>query len=256
MSAIAICTGAFDPLHPGHLQYFQAARGMADQLIVGVNSDQWLVRKRGQNFLEYEQRKKIISSIRWVDCVMGFDDADDSACDLIRRVREAHPDAHLLFCNDGDRTATNIPEMHVYDEHLSFHFSVGGTSKAASSTGILSEWGTPWQQYPWGQSRTVAEEDGFKVKLIHVQPGESLARQRHRYRHETWQFLDTGGRARVELADEARELNITAVGETIDILPLMWHEYHNTTDRVVRVLETQIGVHCRPDDVDLPEVDK
>jgi D-beta-D-heptose 7-phosphate kinase/D-beta-D-heptose 1-phosphate adenosyltransferase len=135
-----LITGGFDPLHSGHIAYMRAARKLGDMLVVGVNSDAWLTRKKGKFFLPISERFEIVGSIRHVDVVIGFNDDDNSAKDAIRVVREYFPETHIVFANGGDRTATNIPEMDVNDSNLSFEFGVGGDYKMNSSSWILKNY--------------------------------------------------------------------------------------------------------------------
>ena len=85
MKRIVLITGGFDPLHSGHIAYIKAARELGDSLIVGVNSDEWLRRKKGQEFMPWEERATIISALQDVDRVINFDDIDNSAKDAIRK---------------------------------------------------------------------------------------------------------------------------------------------------------------------------
>jgi cytidyltransferase-like protein len=64
---IAIVSGGFDPLHVGHVELMQKARCLADALIVIVNDDDFLTRKKGKPFMPFEERKKIVENIRYVD---------------------------------------------------------------------------------------------------------------------------------------------------------------------------------------------
>lgn len=137
---IILITGGFDPIHSGHIAYIQAARKLGDILIVGVNSDGWLERKKGKAFLPWEERAKIVESIKGVHFVLGFDDTDGSARDAIHEVRKLYPDAIIVFGNGGDRTSTNIPEMDIKDDKLTFVFGVGGEDKKNSSSWILNNW--------------------------------------------------------------------------------------------------------------------
>ena len=75
---IVVCSGGFDPLHSGHITYFRAAQALGDKLIVGINSDEWLQRKKGKPFMSWYERSLIVGSIRFVDFTMSFDDDDDS----------------------------------------------------------------------------------------------------------------------------------------------------------------------------------
>ena len=177
MKRIVLITGGFDPLHSGHIAYIKAARELGDSLVVGVNSDEWLRRKKGQEFMPWQERATIIAALHDVDRVVNFDDTDNSAKDAIRKVRAIYPTAHIIFANGGDRTKENIPEMDLLEEmlHLDFVFGVGGEDKKNSSSWILQEWKSPKTERQWGYYR-VLHEDGahVKVKELTVDHGKSL----------------------------------------------------------------------------------
>lgn len=137
---IVLVTGGFDPLHSGHIAYFKAARSLGDMLIVGLNSDEWLERKKGRAFMPWNERLCIVNNLKMVDEVYTFDDEDGSARAFIRQVRAHYFDDELIFANGGDRTADNIPEMDVIDHNLRFEFGVGGIDKKNSSSLILKNW--------------------------------------------------------------------------------------------------------------------
>lgn len=135
---IVVCTGGFDPIHAGHVNYLKEAKSLGDKLIVGLNSDAWLTRKKGRPFMTYEHRKEVLAAIQYVDMVMPFDDSDNSACLLLESLKHSYPYAEIIFANGGDRTATNIPELSVKD--IVFKFGVGGDNKTASSSELLQKW--------------------------------------------------------------------------------------------------------------------
>ena len=83
MSKVVLVTGGFDPLHSGHIAYFKAARELGDHLVVGLNSDEWLTRKKGRPFMPIEERAAIVKELACVDEVIAFDDNDDTACAAI-----------------------------------------------------------------------------------------------------------------------------------------------------------------------------
>ena len=118
MKKIVLITGGFDPLHSGHIAYFKAAKALGDLLIVGVNSDAWLTRKKGSPFMPLLERTNIIRNIVGVDYVIDFDDSDNSAKNAIQMVRQSYPSDKIIFANGGDRTKTNIPEMDFKDNNL------------------------------------------------------------------------------------------------------------------------------------------
>ena len=133
-------TGGFDPLHSGHIDYFDAASKLGDILIVGVNSDEWLTRKKGKPFMPWGERALIVSKLKMVDGIRHFDDSDGSARDAIRKVLENYPNDDIIFANGGDRKLDNIPEMDIESERLQFVFSVGGNDKKNSSSWILENY--------------------------------------------------------------------------------------------------------------------
>ena len=138
MEKIVLVTGGFDPLHSGHLAYLKAARKLGDKLIVGINSDDWLIRKKGKNFLPEQERHEILSAIRYVDGCILFNDEDDTAIEAIKNVKMLFPFAQLIFANGGDRTSNNVPEM-IFED-VQFIFGVGGEDKKNSSSWILKKY--------------------------------------------------------------------------------------------------------------------
>ena len=142
METIVLVTGGFDPLHSGHLAYLKAARKLGDKLIVGVNSDSWLDRKKGKNFLPLSERYEIVSSIKYVDNCILFNDNDDTAIEAIKNVIMLFPFDRIIFANGGDRKQSNVPEQApgLFDREIIFQYGVGGADKKNSSSWILKKW--------------------------------------------------------------------------------------------------------------------
>jgi cytidyltransferase-like protein len=137
---IVIASGGFDPLHAGHIQYLNEASFLGDILIVGVNSDAWLINKKGNYFLPWHERSYLVQHLRMVSGVRAFDDRDGTALDLLRQVRAEFPDYPLIVANGGDRTALNNAEAAFDDLNCEFVFGVGGTQKVNASSAILKRW--------------------------------------------------------------------------------------------------------------------
>jgi len=163
---IVIVTGGFDPLHSGHIVYFQDAKKLGDKLIVGINSDEWLVNKKGRPFMSLSERTEIIKNLAVVDEVVTFDDQDNSASGAIREVLKKYPKNKILFANGGDRTSGNILEMDAFKDqtNVEFVFSVGGDFKKNSSSWILEEWKSPTVEKPWGAFKVLDEKKEYKIK--------------------------------------------------------------------------------------------
>ena len=134
---IVLCTGGFDPIHSGHIKYFKEAKALGNMLIVGLNSDEWLERKKGRAFMPWNERLCILNNLSMVDEVYTFDDEDDTARHFIQQVRAHYPQAKLIFANGGDRTKENTPEM--TELNVEFVFGIGGT-KTSSSSDFLQRW--------------------------------------------------------------------------------------------------------------------
>jgi cytidyltransferase-like protein len=240
---IVLVTGGFDPLHSGHIEYFKAAKKLGDKLIVGLNSDAWLARKKGQPFMPYTERMSIIENLVMVEHCVIFNDDDGSSIQAIHNVKMMYPDADIIFANGGDRTATNIPEMCVKD--VEFVFGVGGSNKKNSSSWILEEWKSPKTIRPWGYYRVLHEVPGMKVKELTVDSGSSLSMQRHEYRAEYW--IVSEGEATVYW-DKYSNTKLTKHSSEV-IQKQEWHRLVNETSMPLKLVEIQYGEQCIEEDI-------
>jgi cytidyltransferase-like protein len=251
MKRIVLITGGFDPLHSGHIAYFKEAKKLGDILVVGVNSDAWLTRKKGAAFMPYMERATIVRNIVGVDFVIDFNDNDGSAKHAIQMVRQSYPQDQIIFANGGDRTNDNIPEMDIVDANLKFVFGVGGFNKANSSSWILQEWKAPKTERPWGYYRILHEVPGMKVKELTVNPGQSLSMQRHNYRSEYW--IVSEGKA---VVNRAMSSGYSLPGvtlekhEQLDIPLNEWHQLTNPHHEPLRIVEIQYGDQCTEEDIE------
>ena len=250
---IVIVTGGFDPLHSGHIAYFEAAKKLGNRLVVGLNSDAWLTRKKGRPFMPMAERRAIIENLRMVDNVIEFDDADNTSIDAIRVARAYYtvPGTKFIFANGGDRTATNCPEM-IFDD-VDFQFGVGGENKANSSSWILQDWKAPKTERTWGYYR-VLHEVGINTKLkeLTVTPKTCLSMQRHDQRAEFWFVAE--GEATVYTLDEAstdQEVKCSLkMHEHTFINTNEWHQLCNETDTPLKLIEIQYGENCVEEDIE------
>jgi|TARA_B100001964_G_C13816645_1_gene415438 D-beta-D-heptose 7-phosphate kinase/D-beta-D-heptose 1-phosphate adenosyltransferase len=134
---LSLVTGGFDPIHGGHIRYFERAKDLSNYLVVGLNGDPWLKRKKGQFFQCFTERAEIIRHLDMVDAVISWDDSDDSAIGAITKCLDIAD--KVIFCNGGDRNVGNCPEVEAYgnDPRVEFAWSVGGDEKMNSSSWIL-----------------------------------------------------------------------------------------------------------------------
>jgi mannose-6-phosphate isomerase-like protein (cupin superfamily) len=224
---------------------------MGDRLIVGLNSDEWLERKKGRAFMPWYERLCIVNNLSMVDEVFTFDDEDGSARHFIQQVRAHYPDAKLIFANGGDRTQDNIPEMDVVDPNLTFAFGVGGFNKANSSSWILQEWKAPKTERLWGYYRVLHEIPGCKVKELTIEPGKGISLQRHSYRHEFWHVAE--GACTVEQcmpSGYALPRKDLVKYQQVSIPVGDWHRVHNPYNVPCKIVEIQYGEQCVEEDIE------
>ena len=242
---VVLITGGFDPIHSGHISYIKAAKQLGNLLIVGINSDAWLERKKGRAFMPASERRAIIENLYQVHKVIEFDDSDGTAIDAINKVKALYTRAKIVFANGGDRTENNIPEMVVDD--VEFVFGVGGENKANSSSWILEEWKAPKTIRPWGYYRVLHNpNNNVKVKELTVDPGKKLSMQRHQHRAEFWFVAE--GTATVKWDEHGH--TITKIYQTEKIYQNEWHQLINETPEPLKIIEIQYGDDCNESDIE------
>jgi len=140
---IAIVSGYFNPLHGGHLDMIEAARALADKLVVVINNDHQQVLKKGKVILDEQNRMRLMRALRDVDDVVLSVDTDPGQSVTLRKVRELYPNDELIFCNGGDRDPNKhaLPENEMQscvDCNIQLVFGVGSheVEKRDSSTRI------------------------------------------------------------------------------------------------------------------------
>ena len=126
-------SGGFDPVHAGHIRMIRHAAEYGDVIVI-ANSDDWLWRKKGFIFMEWERRVEILNAIKGVVLVDSVDDSDGTVCEAIRRHKPTY------FANGGDRGRTNTPEQSVCEElGVELLWSIGGDEKVDSSSDLAKK---------------------------------------------------------------------------------------------------------------------
>ena len=128
---IVAVSGGFDPIHIGHVRMIQDARKIGN-VIVFLNTDDWLIRKKGYTFMSWDERAEILLGMKGVKEVYSAMDDDNTVCEALKFYK---PD---VFANGGDRKLGEVPEYQVCEElGIEMAFSVGGDDKPQSSSWLV-----------------------------------------------------------------------------------------------------------------------
>ena len=126
-------SGGFDPVHAGHIRMIRDAAKYGNVIVI-ANSDNWLFRKKGFVFMEWERRVEILNAIKGVVLVDSVDDTDGTVCEAIRRLKPTY------FANGGDRGRSNTPEQSVCEElGIELLWGIGGEEKVDSSSDLAAK---------------------------------------------------------------------------------------------------------------------
>ncbi len=140
---ISIVSGGFDPIHPGHIMMMKDCLKFSNYLIVGVNSNKWLINKKGNYFMDIQHRLYVVSSLNVVNETMEFEDDDKgSANNLLIKIRNKYSNDKIIFANGGDRSdSSKILEFETAKQYnIDLKFGIGGSHKESSSSDLLKRW--------------------------------------------------------------------------------------------------------------------
>jgi cytidyltransferase-like protein len=237
---IIIVSGGFDPIHSGHIAYFQSAKSYGHKLVVALNSDSWLENKKGKFFMPFYE-------------VIDFEDDEmGSAINALIKVKEIYPNDDISFANGGDRDKENIPEMSV--DNINFLFGIGGKDKKNSSSWILKKWQYYFEERIWGSFYNLFEEDQVKVKELIVDPGKGMSFQKHFKRSEIWMVSKGSCVVNYSENDPDQKENIQLKKFDHYLVPLgQWHQITNPFDEACHLIEIQYGEACIEEDIERTE---
>lgn len=244
--AKVIVSGGFDPIHTGHLDMFKQASKYGD-VIIALNSDVWIVKKKGRTFMEWEDRSRILKAFSIVSEVINFkDDKVGTANNAIKKVRKMYPKEDIYFANGGDRVAENVPEAKACEKAKAVMIWGIGGLKTRSSSLLLEAYGATEveDKRKWGSFRVLSEVPGYKVKELTILPFKSLSLQSHEYRAEHWTVIE--GTAQVWRAGKIFELR---QNETTYIPIRCKHKLANSNNVPLKIIEVQVGTYLGEDDI-------
>lgn len=132
-------SGGFDPVHVGHVRMFKEAKALGNKLVVILNNDNWLKKKKGYAFMPQKERKELLENIKWVDeVILTLHKPNPKDMSVVKELAKLKPD---IFANGGDRKRGNTPETDICKEYgIKTVFNVGKGGKIQSSSWLLENY--------------------------------------------------------------------------------------------------------------------
>ncbi len=281
MSVLAITSGYFNPIHPGHIECFDLSRSEAgaDELWVIVNNDIQAERKRGtKSFQDETFRLKIVEWIRWVDRAFLSIDEDQSVCKslktLIQQAKDSGKFTDIIFTKWGDRFAHEVPEAQILrDAWVRIVDWLGAkTHNSSDFVRKIKDWAdeaelekklrelpkniTEWRYLevgnrPWGVYYVLEDAPLYKVKKIIVHPGKRLSLQSHKRRSEHWIVVSWVATVDIRNPDfgEIEQCKILLSNEGCHIPAWYIHRLSNHSPEPLVIVEIQCGEYTGEDDI-------
>lgn len=224
-------SGGFDPLHDCHIDHMQEAKKLGDWLVVIVNTDEFLIRKKGFIFQPLLVRLRKIIEYSFVDQYVVCIDRDDTVAETLRLLR---PDK---FAKGGDRDPAKVPipqnEIVICKEiGCEIVYGVDRGVRASSSSEFLESIAVV--DKPWGYEKVLATYPGYTSKILHINQGESLSEQVHKARLEYWRVNQ--GFPLVQVGDKE---DMCKPGDVVIIPPGVPHRA-KAVHSFVQILETAL----------------
>ena len=250
---IALLSGGFDPVHIGHLAMIKEAKEIANEVVILLNSDNWLTRKKGKPFMSSNQRANILDEFKSVSkVIIQTNDDDDSSNNAIKKFHELNDDKKICYCNGGDRSQENkIREAQTCKNlGIDLKFGIGGIHKLESSSNLTKNYLSETEYRPWGSFHIIAKGTGYQIKEMNIKPGKKQSLQRHKNRSEYWQVIDGSGMVYLEDSKFKLEKN-----DNIFIPQGDLHRLENIGNDLLTLIEIQIGEKISEDDIERLEDD-
>jgi cytidyltransferase-like protein len=242
----AIVSGGFDPVHIGHLKMFQDANKLADKVIILLNNDNWLIKKKGKPFMNQNQRKEILEEFKSISEVIIQTSSEPSSSAAIEEFALKNKNKKICYCNGGDRNdIENILEASICKEfNIELEFGVGGEDKIESSSQLSKNYLGNVEIRPWGNYHIIAKNSGYQIKEIKVNQYSKLSLQKHKNRSEFWQILR--GESKITIGDKEYYLKEK---EHIYIPINTVHRIENVGIKELVFIEIQLGENLKEEDI-------
>jgi len=247
---IVLITGGFDSIHPEHISFIKEASKLG-RVIVGLNSDECLTKKKDKPVMNFQERKYILEQLKGILCVLEFDDSDNTSSDAIQKVIKLFPNNKIIFIKNEYESQVIISEIEKFKDNFAISFCLGRFEEMKNNNfnHLISKCNQTIEKKIWGDSITCYSSENTKVKRLIIEPKKSISMQYHLHRNELW-FVESGS-GTIYTYDKSNIIKVKDIykHEMYHVPVKKWHKLESHSDTELCIVEIQYGNLCVEKDI-------